>query len=138
MRGFLFSGAATLKPVVSSIHPFPFTKHGKLGATALSGSVLKRRLADDSLVVDVKIRGERRTLGPVSDWSEKRARNLLERRLLPAARLRQEWAAVIAGVRPDGAGLGTLAGSLMVREARNGSRCLTTGRRYESTVLGFS
>ena len=42
----------------------------------LSGSILKRRLADDTLVVDVKIRGERRTLGPVSTWSEKRARNL--------------------------------------------------------------
>ena len=82
----------------------------------LSGSILKRRLADDTLVVDVKIRGERRTLGPVSAWSEKRARNLLDGRLLPAARLRQDWAALIPG-QPDGAGVGTLAGSLTVREA---------------------
>ena len=82
----------------------------------LSGSILKRRLADDTLVVDVKIRGERRTLGPVSAWSDKRARNLLEGRLLPAARLRQDWAALIPG-QPDGAGVGTLAASLTVREA---------------------
>ena len=82
----------------------------------LSGSILKRRLADDTLVVDVKIRGERRTLGPVSAWSERRARNLLEGRLLPAARLRQDWAALIPG-QPDGAGVGTMAASLTVREA---------------------
>jgi len=82
----------------------------------LSGSILKRRLADDTLVVDVKIRGERRTLGPVSTWSEKRARNLLEGRLLPAARLRQDWAALIPR-QPDGAGVGTLSASLTVREA---------------------
>ena len=82
----------------------------------LSGSILKRRLANDTLVVDVKIRGERRTLGPVSTWSEKRARNLLEGRLLPAARLRQDWAALIPR-QPDGAGVGTLSASLTVREA---------------------
>ena len=73
----------------------------------LSGSILKRRLADDTLVVDVKIRGERRTLGPVSTWNDKRARNLLEGRLLPAARLRQDWAALIPG-QPDGAGVGRI------------------------------
>lgn len=54
----------------------------------LSGSILTRRLADDTLVVDVKIRNKLRTLGPASEWSEKRARRLLEYRLLPAARLR--------------------------------------------------
>jgi hypothetical protein len=51
----------------------------------LSGSILTRRLADDTLVVDVKIRTERRMLGPASEWSEARARKLLENRLLPAA-----------------------------------------------------
>jgi hypothetical protein len=61
----------------------------------LSGSVLIRRLADDTLGFDVKIRGERRTLGPASEWSANRARHLLENQLLPAARLRQDWASRI-------------------------------------------
>ena len=56
----------------------------------LSGSVLTRRFVDDTLVVDVKIRRERRMLGSFSEWSEARARNLLENRLLPAGRLRQD------------------------------------------------
>ena len=42
----------------------------------LSGSILTRRLVDDTLVVDVKIRTERRMLGPASEWSETRARKL--------------------------------------------------------------
>jgi integrase len=82
----------------------------------LSGSILTRRLSDDTLVVDVKIRGELRCLGPASDWSEARVRNLLENRLLPAARLRQDWTALIPGTQPGSA---TDAGirSLTVREA---------------------
>jgi integrase len=82
----------------------------------LSGSILTRRLADDTLVVDVKIRGELRCLGPASEWSEARVRNLLENRLLPAARLRQDWTALIPGTQ---LGSATDAGirSLTVREA---------------------
>jgi hypothetical protein len=38
-----------------------------------SGSILTRRLADDTLFVDVKIRTERRMLGPASEWNEARA-----------------------------------------------------------------
>ena len=85
-------------------------------ARPLSGSILTRRLADDTLVVDVKIRGELRCLGPASEWSEARVRNLLENRLLPAARLRQDWTALIPGTQPGSA---TEAGiqALTVREA---------------------
>jgi integrase len=82
----------------------------------LSGSILTRRLADDTLVVDVKIRDERRTLGPASDWSESRARRLLESRLLPAAQLRQDWAALIPGAG-NGASTAEPADLLTVREA---------------------
>ena len=65
----------------------------------LSGSILTRRLADDTLIVDVKIRTERRMLGPASEWSETRARNLLESKLLPAAQLRQDWTGPRSGQR---------------------------------------
>ena len=68
----------------------------------LSGSILTRRLADDTLVVDVKIRAERRMLGPASEWSETRARKLLEHKLLPAAQLRQDWTALIPGAGTAG------------------------------------
>jgi hypothetical protein len=61
----------------------------------LSGSILTRRLADDTLIVDAKIRSERRTLCPASEWPEARARRLLGGRLLPAALLRQDWTALI-------------------------------------------
>ncbi len=82
----------------------------------LSGSILNRRLADDTLVVDVKIRTERRMLGPASEWSEARARKLLENRLLPAAQLRQAWTALIPGA-VNGGSNGEAAGTLTVREA---------------------
>ncbi len=82
----------------------------------LSGSILTRRLADDTLVVDVKIRTERRMLGPASEWSQVRARKLLETRLLPAAQLRQDWTALIPGAGTGGAN-GEAAGTLTVREA---------------------
>ena len=82
----------------------------------LSGSILTRRLADDTLVVDVKIRTERRMLGPASEWSEARARKLLENRLLPAAQLRQDWTALIPGA-VNGGSNGEAAGTLTVREA---------------------
>jgi len=82
----------------------------------LSGSILTRRLADDTLVVDVKIRTERRMLGPASEWSEARARKLLEKRLLPAAQLRQDWTALIPGA-VNGGSNGEAAGTLTVREA---------------------
>lgn len=81
----------------------------------LSGSILTRRLADDTLVVDVKIRAERRLLGPASEWSETRARRLLEHKLLPAAQLRQDWTALIPGASNGSAGEATAA--LTVREA---------------------
>ncbi len=68
----------------------------------LTGSILTRRLADDTLVVDVKIRSERRSLGPASEWTKARARRLLEGRLLPAAQLRQDWAALIPGTASGG------------------------------------
>ena len=87
----------------------------------LSGSILTRRLADDTLVVDVKIRDERRTLGPASDWSKSRARRLLENRLLPAAQLRQDWTALIPGAG-NGASTAAPADLLTVREAAIG-RC---------------
>lgn len=80
----------------------------------LSGSILTRRLADDSLVVDVKIRTDRRMLGPASEWSEARARNLLEKKLLPAAQLGQDWTALIPG---NGKAVGEAFGMLTVREA---------------------
>lgn len=81
----------------------------------LSGSILTRRLADDTLVVDVKIRTERRILGPATEWSEPRARHLLERKLLPAAQLGQDWTALI----PDAGNgrAGEAIGALTVREA---------------------
>ena len=82
----------------------------------LCGSILTRRLADDTLVVDVKIRTERRMLGPASEWTEARARKLLDTRLLPAAKLRQDWTTLI----PDaghGASNGEAASTLTVREA---------------------
>src|SRR5207245_1592237 len=82
----------------------------------LSGSILTRRLADDTLAVDVKIRTERRMLGPASEWSEARARKLLEKRLLPAAQLRQDWTALIPGA-VNGGSNGEAAGTLTVREA---------------------
>jgi integrase len=82
----------------------------------LSGSILTRRLADDTLVVDVKIRTERRMLGPASEWSQTRARRLLENRLLPAARLQQDWTALIPGAGNGGFG-GDAARDLTVREA---------------------
>src|ERR1035438_1130435 len=71
------------------------------GLSAYS-SILTRRLADDTLVVDVKIRTERRLLGPASEWSETRARKLLEHKLLPAAQLRQDWTALIPGADNGG------------------------------------
>jgi hypothetical protein len=82
----------------------------------LSGSILTRRLADDTLVVDVKIRTERRMLGPRSEWNEARARKLLEHKLLPAAQLRQDWTALIPGAG-NGQSAGEAAGPLSVREA---------------------
>jgi hypothetical protein len=97
----------------------------------LSGSILTRRLADDTLVVDVKIRGQRRTLGPASEWSEKRARRLLENRLLPAARLRQDWLALIPGVQANGAGDRGEVGSLTVREAA--TEYVESLSRYENS-----
>jgi integrase len=83
----------------------------------LSGSLLTRRLADDTLIVDVKIRSERRTLGPASDWPEARARRLLERRLLPAAQLRQDWTVLIPGAGSGGSTAVPSADALTVREA---------------------
>jgi hypothetical protein len=66
-----------------------------LGETAvarpITGSILTRRLADDTLVFDAKIRRVRRLLGPEPEWTEQRARRLMENRLLPAARLNQPW-----------------------------------------------
>jgi hypothetical protein len=82
----------------------------------LSGSILTRRLADDTLVVDVKIRTERRMLGPASEWSEAPARKLLENRLLPAAQLRQDWTALIPGAGNGSSDEGS-SGPLTVREA---------------------
>jgi integrase len=82
----------------------------------LSGSILTRRLADDTLVVDVKIRTERRMLGPASEWSEARARKLLENRLLPAAQLRQDWTALIPGAGNGSSDEGS-SGPLTVLEA---------------------
>ena len=82
----------------------------------LSGSILTRRLADDTLVVDVKIRSERRTLGPASEWTEGRARRLLEGRLLPAAQLRQDWTALIPSA-VNGGSTAAPSESVTVREA---------------------
>jgi integrase len=82
----------------------------------LTGSILTRRLADDTLVVDVKIRSERRTLGPASEWTERRARRLLEGRLLPAAQLRQDWTALIPGA-VNGGSTAASSESVTVREA---------------------
>ena len=83
----------------------------------LSGSILTRRLADDTLIVDVKIRSERRTLGPASEWPEARARRLLEGRLLPAAQLRQDWTALIPGAGNGGSAAARSSDSITVREA---------------------
>ncbi|MGA2928414.1 MAG: hypothetical protein ABSG43_20960, partial [Solirubrobacteraceae bacterium] len=55
-------------------------------------------------------------LGPASEWSEARARKLLENRLLPAAQLRQDWTALIPGAVKGGSN-GGAAGTLTVREA---------------------
>ena len=60
-------------------------------ARPITGSILTRRLADDTLVFDAKIRGVRRLLGPEPEWTEQRARRLMENRLPPAARLNQPW-----------------------------------------------
>jgi integrase len=75
-----------------------------------------RRRADDTLVVDVKIRSERRMLGPASEWNEGRARRLLENRLLPAAQLRQDWTALIPGAG-NGGSTAEPTDLLTVREA---------------------
>jgi integrase len=95
----------------------------------LSGSILTRRLADDTLVVDVKIRTERRMLGPASEWSEARTRKLLENRLLPAAQLRQDWTALIPRA-VNGGSNGEAAGTLTVREAA--SDYVVALSRYEN------
>jgi hypothetical protein len=95
----------------------------------ITGSVLTRRLADDTLVVDVKIRTERQMLGPAAKWSEARARKLLESRLLSAAQLRQDWTALIPGAGNRGPD-GESAGPLTVREARP-----TTSRRSADTRI---
>ncbi|MGZ6670372.1 MAG: hypothetical protein ACXVH3_37620, partial [Solirubrobacteraceae bacterium] len=55
-------------------------------------------------------------LGPASEWTEARARKLLEHKLLPAAQLRQDWTALIPGAGSGGSG-GEAAGTLTVREA---------------------
>src|SRR5450755_3471876 len=55
-------------------------------------------------------------LGPASEWSEARARKLLEHKLLPAAQLRQDWTALIPGAS-NGGSAGGAAGPLSVREA---------------------
>ncbi|MGO9753943.1 MAG: hypothetical protein ACLP22_21170, partial [Solirubrobacteraceae bacterium] len=92
---------------------FPFTKRLRGPVPKpLSGSILTRRLADDTLVVDVKIPTERRLLWPASEWSEARARKRLETRLLTAAQLRQDWTALIPAAGSgcaDGGALGPLA-----------------------------
>jgi integrase len=72
-------------------------------ARPLSGSILTRRLADDTLVYDVKIRADRRLLGAAPEWNTDRAQRLLENTLLPAAKQRQDWAALIPGAARDSA-----------------------------------
>jgi hypothetical protein len=114
---FLGCSLRSDRAVVSSIHDSGSLNVREIPVPRpLSGSILTRRLADDTLVVDVKIRGELRCLGPASEWSETRVRNLLENRFLPAARLRQDWTVLIPGTQ---LGSATDAGirSLTVREA---------------------
>jgi hypothetical protein len=55
-------------------------------------------------------------LGRRFEWSEARARKLLETRLLPAAQLRQDCTALIPGA-VNGGSNGEAVGTLTVREA---------------------
>lgn len=67
----------------------------------LTGSIPVRYLKDGAAARDVKIRTVRRLLGPLDEWPEKRAMALLENKLLPAARLGQDWTQLIPA--PTGA-----------------------------------
>src|SRR4051794_24528714 len=60
-------------------------------APPIKGSVIPRRLADDTLVFDVKIRKDRRVLGYAPDWDEDRAEKYVARYLVPAAQRGEAW-----------------------------------------------